>query len=117
MPKKDLVQDAGQMMLNVMDSLETISNVSDAGDAGSDLFGNALMSKSVMGFPGSNCGFKKVIPLGGSPSSPATAFPRSNKSRITGSINRLNKAPISLPCGTSFMTAPTSAEATALSLS
>ena len=116
MSKKDRAQDVNQAMLGLMDLPKVTSSVSDAGNAGSDLFGNGLMSKNVMSFLGSGSGFKKATLSEDLPNSRTIAPPRSNKSKIIGSINHRNETPFSLPYDTSFMTELTLAETTASSL-
>ena len=115
MPKKEPVQIVDQVTSSMTDLRPITNDVFDVVDAKSDSFGSVLMLKSVTSFLGSNLGSKKVILSEGLLNSPVTVLPRSNKSKIIGFINRPNKRPISLPCDTSFMTALTLAETTALS--
>jgi hypothetical protein len=84
MPKKERVHNADQTISNVMDSRLFTNNVSGAGNAASDLFGNVLMSKNAMNFPGSNFGSKKATRSEDSQSFLATAHSKSSKSKIIG---------------------------------
>ena len=115
MPKKEPVQIVDQVTSSMTDLRPITNGVFDVVDAKSDSFGSVLMLKSVTSFLGLNSGSKKVTLSGDLPNSLATALPRSNKSRIIGFIDYLNKTPISLLCSMSFMTALTLAETTALS--
>ena len=117
MPKKEPVQNVNQAMSNVTDLPQTINNVSGVGDVETDLSGDALMSKSAMNSPGSSSGFRKATPCADSPSFPATAISKSNKSKIAGSISLPGALLTCRQSNTSFRTGLISEEITALSRS
>ena len=113
MPKKEHAQTVNQTISNVMDSRPIISNVSDAGAAKSDSFGNVLTSENETNFPGSSSGSKKAILSADLHSFPDTANPKSNESKMTGFVKSQNTALISQRSATFFMMAPTSEKTTA----
>lgn len=115
MPKKELALIVNQPLLTRTELRQITNDVSGVGNAISALSGNAVMSKNVMNFPGSNSGFKKAILFGDFQNSPDTALSKSSKSKTTGSINSQGTTPISPTSDTSSMTALISERITALS--
>jgi len=114
MTKKELVQNASQIMLSMTDGPVIISNASAAGNVASDLFGNAPMLRNKRNSPGLNYGSRKAILLDDSLSFLAIAHSKSNKSKTIGSTNSLSKTLISQKSHTSFTMALTLDELTAL---
>ena len=115
MPKKEPVPIVNQTTSSMMDLRPTTNNVSDVEDAKNDSFGNALMSKNVTSFLGSNSGFKKAIPSADFHSFLDTAHSKSSKSKIIGLNNFHSATRISPTSNMSSMTALISDETTALS--
>lgn len=115
MPKKEHAQIVNQTTSSTTDLRQIINGVFDAEHVENDLFGNVLMSKSVMNFLGSNSGFKKAIQSAGFLNFQDTANPKLNKSKTIGLTKPQAEQQISQRSNTSSTTVLISDKITALS--